>query len=290
MDGTTLNKGAQAMNIDLTTEQIVPLREAAELIPGRPHYSTLRRWQHAGLRGVCLETVLIGGRCFTSREAIRRFFERTNTRPIPTTARPLLPGLLDGGEVLHLIAPPQCKASWLTLDLTLAFAAGRPWLGMQTAGGKVLYVDHRLHPVTFAFRLREVAKAQDINLEAVSDSLHVDCLRGSQCGVWSAETYFSEAKHRSYRLIIIDGITPFWRQDCRFFQQLVREKDSGVVVVQRPTDAREYERLKRSRSGVRVLLQPDRQTETLQMKTIGPSRERPFTRKLRWEYPLYRET
>ena len=63
----------------------------------------------------------------------------------------------------------------------------------------------------------------------------------------------------------------------------------GVVLVQRPNDTEEYERLKRSRSGVRVLLRPNHENETLKMESIGPCRVPPFVRHLRWEYPLYRE-
>jgi hypothetical protein len=276
------------MNIDLTMEQLVPLREAGQLIPGRPHYSTLRRWQHTGLRGICLETVLVGGRCFTSREAILRFMEGTNTlRTAAVVAKPLIPGLLDSGKVLHLIAAPQCKASWLALDLALSFAVRRPWLGLQTAGGKVLYIDHRLHPETSVFRIHEVALARGIDLEIVGDCLHVDCLRGRMLGLWNSEEYFRGLDIRLYRLLVIDGVAPFWLQDCRFFEQLVRENDAGVVVVQRPHDTDEHERLKRSRSGVRVLLRSNRQSETLKMTTIGPCRRPPFARELRWEYPVY---
>jgi len=46
-------------------------------LPGQPHLSTLWRWYRRGVRGVRLETVVVGGRRFTSRAAIERFIERT---------------------------------------------------------------------------------------------------------------------------------------------------------------------------------------------------------------------
>ena len=46
------------------------LHEASEQLPGNRAKSTLHRWQRIGIRGVKLETVLIGGRRYTSAAAI----------------------------------------------------------------------------------------------------------------------------------------------------------------------------------------------------------------------------
>jgi hypothetical protein len=62
--------------IDLANEQIRPLARASHDVPGHPHISTLLRWALRGVKGVRLETVIIGGRRFTSLEAIRRFVVR----------------------------------------------------------------------------------------------------------------------------------------------------------------------------------------------------------------------
>jgi len=43
------------------------------------HRSVIQRWITRGVRGVVLETVLIGGIRWTSAEAIQRFIERQNT-------------------------------------------------------------------------------------------------------------------------------------------------------------------------------------------------------------------
>ena len=63
--------------IDISTEELLPLTEAPNSIPGRPAGSTMQRWRRRGVRGVLLETCLIGGRRFTSREAIERFAAAT---------------------------------------------------------------------------------------------------------------------------------------------------------------------------------------------------------------------
>jgi len=68
------------MQIDLQTEQIGSLTEAAKWCPPidgrRPHVSTLWRWCRKGLRGVQLEYVRLGHRVCTSKEALTRFAQR----------------------------------------------------------------------------------------------------------------------------------------------------------------------------------------------------------------------
>jgi Protein of unknown function (DUF1580) len=59
--------------IDVFKERLVRLSHAAQHLPGRPHRSSLDRWTRVGVRGRQLETVLIGGRRYTSLEALARF-------------------------------------------------------------------------------------------------------------------------------------------------------------------------------------------------------------------------
>lgn len=70
-----------AMNsIDIESETIITVTQAARKCPSRPHVSTVWRWILNGLNGVQLESVKIGGRRFTTFEAVQRFIEAT-TRP-----------------------------------------------------------------------------------------------------------------------------------------------------------------------------------------------------------------
>ena len=67
------------MSIDISTETLLTLSQAASSLPSRPHLSTLHRWRlPPGVRGVTLDTCLIGGRRYTSIEAIERFVAATN--------------------------------------------------------------------------------------------------------------------------------------------------------------------------------------------------------------------
>jgi hypothetical protein len=73
--------------INLSAEQLRPLTEACRDVPGCPHVSTLTRWWRQGIKGVKLETVVVGGRRFTSVEAIRRFISRLS-EPRPAGPSP----------------------------------------------------------------------------------------------------------------------------------------------------------------------------------------------------------
>ena len=78
--------------IDIDRETLIAFQKAPGLIPGRPHLSTLHRWRLRGVHGIRLESCLLAGRRFTSREALNRFFDRTTAvgeghQPHPHTTR-----------------------------------------------------------------------------------------------------------------------------------------------------------------------------------------------------------
>jgi hypothetical protein len=59
--------------IDIANETVIPITEAPQHIPGRPSVVTVWRWVLNGTRAGKLESVLVGGRRFTSIESIQRF-------------------------------------------------------------------------------------------------------------------------------------------------------------------------------------------------------------------------
>jgi hypothetical protein len=63
---------------DLMKERLVSLKEARQEFPKRPSIPTLWRWILGGVSGVRLESILIGGRRYTSGEACRRFVAACN--------------------------------------------------------------------------------------------------------------------------------------------------------------------------------------------------------------------
>jgi hypothetical protein len=63
------------MPIDIHKEQLLTLEQAARCFPGRVAPSTLWRWYRKGVRGIRLDTVVVGGKRLTSTQALERFAE-----------------------------------------------------------------------------------------------------------------------------------------------------------------------------------------------------------------------
>ena len=66
------------MHIDIEQETLITLADAAKRFPQKLNICTLFRWCKDGVRNTVLESVVIGGRRWTSVEAIRRFVASTS--------------------------------------------------------------------------------------------------------------------------------------------------------------------------------------------------------------------
>lgn len=66
--------------IDLKFERLRAFNQAARVLPkgSRPNQSTWWRWWRHGVRGVRLETVIVGGKRYTTDEAVLRFVAALN--------------------------------------------------------------------------------------------------------------------------------------------------------------------------------------------------------------------
>ncbi len=76
------------MPIDCEAETLLTFSDARTAFPGDRRHSlaTLHRWRLNGVRGVKLETTLIGGLRYTSKEAIARFIAAQNAADAPATS------------------------------------------------------------------------------------------------------------------------------------------------------------------------------------------------------------
>ena len=74
--------------IDLKTENVFPINEAPKHIHGRPSIATVWRWSLYGVGGIKLETILIGGRRFSSSEAVQRFADARTSQADGAPAPP----------------------------------------------------------------------------------------------------------------------------------------------------------------------------------------------------------
>lgn len=74
------------MPIDVESEELITMKQAAELYPSRRvgkrlNVSTIWRWSLHGARGQILETCHVGGQRFTSRQALQRFIDGCSNAP-----------------------------------------------------------------------------------------------------------------------------------------------------------------------------------------------------------------
>ena len=76
------------MSIDTEIETLIQFARARSAFPcdRRVSLATLHRWRSNGVRGVRLETCLIGGLRYTSKEAICRFISAQNADEQPVAA------------------------------------------------------------------------------------------------------------------------------------------------------------------------------------------------------------
>jgi len=69
---------ATSSPLDLLTEDLIRLNEVPKVLPRRVDVSTAWRWAMRGVGGIKLETVKIGGKKMTSRQAVTRFIQSTS--------------------------------------------------------------------------------------------------------------------------------------------------------------------------------------------------------------------
>lgn len=63
---------------DLSQEHLVTVKQCRNEFPNRPSIPTIWRWMSSGVRGTVLESMNVGGRRYTSKEAIARFTNAIN--------------------------------------------------------------------------------------------------------------------------------------------------------------------------------------------------------------------
>jgi hypothetical protein len=80
------------MGIDIVSETLIRLADVSKLknVPSQRGkgvaISTLWRWRSAGIKGIKLETLQVGGTTCTSMEALQRFFDALTERAAQANA------------------------------------------------------------------------------------------------------------------------------------------------------------------------------------------------------------
>lgn len=120
----------------------------------------------------------------------------------PPTPAPIIHGMLFRGGTMMLSAPSKGHKTYTGLDLAVAVATGRDWLGLKTTATAVLYVNLELPPFAAAQRLNAICGAHGIKPPA---DLFILNLRGRRVTVDTlAREIMPYAKAKNAGLVVID--------------------------------------------------------------------------------------
>lgn len=125
---------------------------------------------------------------------------------MPELAPPLIENVLRQGHKMLLAGPSKAGKSFALIELAIAIAEGRKWLGWQCAKGKVLYVNLELDRASCLHRVKDVYSALKIPPQNLHN-LRIWNLRGLTKPMDKlAPSLIWRAKRENFLAVIIDPI------------------------------------------------------------------------------------
>ncbi len=125
---------------------------------------------------------------------------------MPELAPPLIDGVLRQGHKMLIAGPSKAGKSYALIEMCVALAEGRKWLGWQCAKGKVLYVNLELDRASCLHRFKDVYQHLDIPAQNLG-SIDIWNLRGvTEPMDKLAPKLIRRARKKQYIAVIIDPI------------------------------------------------------------------------------------
>lgn len=125
---------------------------------------------------------------------------------MPPLADPLIDGMLRKGHKMLIAGPSKAGKSFLQIELAIAIAEGRRWLGRDCRKGRVLYVNLELDRASCLHRFKDVYAALGWRPENLGN-LDVWNLRGKAVPMDKlVPKLIRRAQKKDYMVIIIDPI------------------------------------------------------------------------------------
>lgn len=177
---------------------------------------------------------------------------------LPPLAPPLIDGLLRAGHKMLLAGPSKAGKSYILLQMAMAIAEGRNWLGWTCAQGKVLYVNLELDRASCLHRLKTLYQAHGWQPEHISN-IDIWNLRGKAVPMdVLAPKLIRRAVSRGYRAVIIDPIYKVITGDenaadkmshfCNQFDRVCAELGSAVIYCHHHSKGAQGQKASRDRS------------------------------------------
>lgn len=125
---------------------------------------------------------------------------------LPDLAPPLIDGVLRQGHKMLLAGPSKAGKSYALIELCIAMAEGRSWMGFPCARGRVLYVNLELDRASCLHRFRDVYEALGWRAEHLNN-LDIWNLRGKSVPMDKlAPRLIRRAMKKDYIAVVIDPI------------------------------------------------------------------------------------
>ena len=125
---------------------------------------------------------------------------------LPKLADPLIEGILRKGHKMLIAGPSKAGKSYLQIELAIAIAEGKKWLGRSCEKGRVMYVNLELDRASCLHRFKDVYDALGYRAENLSN-IDIWNLRGAAVPLDKlAPKLIRRAQKKEYAAIIIDPI------------------------------------------------------------------------------------
>ena len=158
---------------------------------------------------------------------------------LPDLAPCLIDNVLRQGHKMLISGPSKAGKSFLQIELCIAIAEGRTWLGWQCAKGKVLYVNLELDRASCLHRFRDVYKTLEWDARNLKN-IDIWNLRGKSAPMnVLAPKLIRRAVKNNYIAIIIDPIYKVITGDensaeqmalfCNQFDKICTELGAAVI-------------------------------------------------------------
>lgn len=159
---------------------------------------------------------------------------------LPPLADPLIFGVLRKGHKMLLAGPSKAGKSFALIELCIAIAEGKPWLGQfDCAQGKVLYINLELDRPSCLHRFKDVYTALGITPEHLQN-IDIWNLRGASVPMDKlAPKLIRRANKKGYTAVVLDPIYKVITGDensadqmarfCNQFDLVCRALDCAVI-------------------------------------------------------------
>ncbi len=158
---------------------------------------------------------------------------------MPDLAAPLIDGVLRKGHKMLLAGPSKAGKSFALIEMVIALAEGKRWLGFPCARGRVLYVNLELDRASCLHRFRDVYDALHWRPEHLNN-IDIWNLRGSSVPMDKlAPKLIRRAAKKNYAAVVIDPIYKVLTGDensadqmaafCNQFDKVCHELGAAVI-------------------------------------------------------------